>query len=417
MQTEITIPEVGEGVESTQLVKMLVQTGDHVETGQPILELETGKAIVEVPSTHTGKVIQLLVEQGAELNPGQAVLVLETDADASAPPPSPQPEDLEEHTAPARHTVPQEPAAPATAPVVGHVRHVPAAPSVRRLARRLGVEVDNVRPGDGRRRVSKEDVVRHVRGKLARPGTTAGVNLPPLPDFSQWGSVRSETMSAIRRQTAAHLARCWSAIPHVTIHDRADITALEPLRKQYADRARELGGKLTMAVMVTKIAASALKHFPTMNATIDPANSRIIFKGYCHVGIAVATERGLLVPVIRDADTKNMVELAAEITEIAARARTGALALADMQGGTFTVTNLGRIGGQYFTPIINYPEAGILGMGRYFDESDPAGGTPRTFLPLSLSFDHRLVDGADGAAFLKWIIEAIREPFLLALEG
>jgi pyruvate dehydrogenase E2 component (dihydrolipoamide acetyltransferase) len=277
----------------------------------------------------------------------------------------------------------------------------------------MGVEIKQVHGTGPHGRVSREDVQRHAKGIQPAPA----IKQPSLPDFSQWGPVSIEKMTPIRHKTATHLSNSWQMVPHVTIHDKADITELEPLRKKYASLAEKAGGKLTMAVMVCKVVASALKKFPKMNASVDMSGGTVILKDYCNLGVAVATERGLVVPVIRDADRKNMVDIAVEISQIAVKARDGKLALEDMQGGTFTITNLGRIGGAFFTPIINYPEVGILGMGRSFQESDPDGGDSRTFLPLSLSFDHRLVDGADGAAFLGWIMGALREPLMLALEG
>ncbi|MFO7821971.1 MAG: 2-oxo acid dehydrogenase subunit E2 [Lentisphaeria bacterium] len=391
MATEVKIPEIGEGVESVQLTKMLVQQGDSIKVDQSIAELETGKAVVEVPSPADGKVAEIKLENGSDVKPGDVILTLEDGKPAES----------------------KHPETSGSKP-----QRVPASPSVRRLARELGVNINEVKGSGPRGRVSREDVKKHVHGSSSPSSKTRSEAPPPaLPDFANWGEVRTEKMTSIRRQTAKHLSTCWMQIPHVTIHDKADITELEPLRKKYAELAEKEGGKLTMAVMITKIAASALKRFPKMNASVDMNNGKVIFKEYCHMGIAIATERGLVVPVIRNADKKNMVELAAEISAVAQKARDGKLEPSDMEGGTFTVTNLGRIGGEYFTPIINHPEVGILGMGRYAIESDPDGGSPRTFLPLSLSFDHRLVDGADGAEFLAWIIKTLKEPMLLSIEG
>lgn len=454
MREELTIPMVGENVESIQVVKTLVDAGDLVKKDQPILELETGKAVVEVPSTRDGKVIQLFLNPGDDVEVGQPILTLETDeaeetpqgedgespseesvADESKPSDAEnQPTDEEEKpstsetsedegTPSVSSTPPEErqPSTPSTSEGEGKSstpsKLVPASPSTRRFAREIGVDVNRVKGTGPHGRVSKDDVKRYARETRSGSGGAMMIPEPPSPDFSRWGPIRVEKMSAIRRQTAGHLTICQTVIPHVTIHDKADITALEPLRKKYANRAEELDGKLTMAVMVTKVAASALKRFPKLNASVDLRNNKIIFKEYCHVGVAVATERGLVVPVIRDADQKNMVELAAEITAIAKRAREGRLSADDMSGGTFTVTNLGRVGGTFFTPIVNHPEVGILGMGRYSLERDPDGDDRRTMLPLSLSFDHRLVDGVEAAAFMNWIIEALKEPLLLSLEG
>ena len=226
-------------------------------------------------------------------------------------------------------------------------------------------------------------------------------------------------MSVIRYKTAEHMALSWSQVPHVTIHDKVDITELEVLRKQYADLASKQGGKLTMAVMVCKVVAHALAKFPAFNASVDMSAKQIIYKSYVNLGVAVGTPRGLMVPVIQDADRKNMVEMAVEIQELAAKCRDGKIQLSDLEGGTFTVTNLGRICGTHFTPIVNYPEVAILGMGRGYEEPLVVDGTiaKRTVLPLSLSFDHRVIDGSDGAAFMGWIKEAIQQPLMLALEG
>jgi pyruvate dehydrogenase E2 component (dihydrolipoamide acetyltransferase) len=228
-----------------------------------------------------------------------------------------------------------------------------------------------------------------------------------------------EPMSRIRRRTAEHVSLSWSQAVRVTHFDQADITGLEKLRAKYADRARKAGGNLTMAVMVVKAAALALKLHPSFNASIDMQNRRIIYKEYRHIGIAVNTPRGLLVPVIKDADRRNLIDISAEVIRLAQRARDGSIGLNELQGGTFTVTNIGNIGGRWFTPVLNYPESAILGMGRSFEEVAIVKGKyrSRTVLPLSLSYDHRLIDGADAAAFLKWIVEAIEEPLLLSLEG
>ena len=412
MSIEIRIPDIGEGVESVQLIKMLVKPGDSITVDQPVAELETGKAIVEVPSSGAGRVAKVLIRDGSDVKPGDVMLELEGDSPAAEPPTT-----AAKASAPGK-AQPREAVTSVSSPTPGDSRRVVASPSVRRMARELGVDIGSVDGSGPHKRITRDDVKSAVRAAgIVKAPAPAAAHVAPLPDFSKWGGIRNEKMTAIRRQTAAHLWKCWTQIPHVTVHDKADITELEPLRKKYAALAEAKGGKLTMAVMVTKTVASALRRFPKMNASVDMENGTIVFKEYCNVGIAVATDRGLVVPVIHDADRKNMVELAAEISAIAEKARTGKLLQKEMEGGTFTVTNLGRVGGEYFTPIINHPEVGILGMGRYSVESDPHGGKPRTFLPLSLSFDHRLVDGAEGAEFLSWIIEALREPLLLSLQG
>lgn len=435
---ELTIPVVGESVESIQVVNLLVEPGSAVEVDQAILELETGKAVAEVPAPEAGIIVKYLVQPGQEVQVGQAYAVFEPAgaADASSAASEPAPEAVSEPVAtpaPAAEAAPApvpaaEPApvpvsapvpAPApAAPVSKGRRLVPAAPSVRRFAREIGVDVDAVQGTGPNGRVSKDDVKAFARELNQRRGGPLGISLPELPDFDTWGATTREKMSAIRQQTAAHLALCWSLIPHVTIHDEVDITEIEALRKKLSPRAEAAGGKLTMAVLVTRIVASALRRFPKFNASLDMESREIIYKQYCHVGVAMATDRGLLVPVIRDADKKNLAELAAEITETALRARKGQVKLEELRGGSITVTNIGRIGGGFFTPIINHPEVAILGMGRARSIAGMrAGDTPRIMLPLSLSFDHRIIDGAEGAEFLRWIVEAIEEPLVLTLEG
>ena len=292
----------------------------------------------------------------------------------------------------------------------------PAAPSVRRLARELGVEIRQV-PGTGPEgRVSVEDVQAFVRAALSNPGGTASP-AAALPDFTKWGDVERKPMSNIRRKTAEHLSHAWNAIPHVTQHDKADITALEVLRKQYSPRAEQAGGKLTMTVVALKIVAAALRKFPQFNASVDMARQEIVYKKSIHVGVAVDTPRGLLVPVLRDVDQKGIIELAADLGKASEKARAGKLSLDDMQGAGFTITNLGGIGGTSFTPIVNWPEVAILGLSRgiYEPVYDGHAFQPRQLLPLSLSYDHRVIDGADGARFLRWVADAFEQAFVTLL--
>ena len=446
MGIEFKLPELGENIETIQVVNVMVAVGDNVIAEQPVLELETDKATIEVPCTESGVVARIHVAVGDEIAPGQTVLTFEDKAtgaepaaeaaattdeaptpatDTSSPePPAPPPDTpAEKQDAPAANGTDDKPEEQEQAETVQDIsaRHVAAAPSVRRLAREIGIRIGEV-PGSGHHgRVSVEDVKAYAKqlnegAARSHPSPNASGADEALPDFSQWGAVQRDSMSVIRRKTAEHLTLSWTRIPHVTIHDVADITQLDVLRKRYADRAEAEGGKLTMAVMVVKVAAQALKVFPALNASVDMAQRQIVYKKYINMGIAVSTERGLVVPVIRDADQKNMVQIAVEISHIAEKARANKIAVDDLQGGTFTVTNLGRVGGRFFTPIINYPEVAILGMGRTYEAQQP-DGSKQTLLPLSLSFDHRIIDGADGAQFLGWIIEAIQEPLLLALEG
>ena len=435
MATQFKLPALGENIESIQVVKVMVGLGDVVAVDQPVLELETDKATIEVPSSVAGTVTAVTVGEGDEIQVGQTILEVEAAGEGQPPAPAVVPDSGQapasdappEAAAMPESTVSSAPAATSEPidPTPGPGRLVAAAPSVRKFAREIGVVLSEV-PGSGTHgRVSKDDVKLYAKqfnegGRRSSGDSIAvGAVLPPLPDFSQWGSVEAKKMSVIRFKTAEHMALSWSQVPHVTIQDKADITELDVLRKQYADMAAKQGGKLTMAVMVCKVVAQALVKFPAFNASVDMASKQIIYKSYVNLGVAVSTPRGLMVPVIRKADQKNMVQLAAEIQEVAGKCRDGKIQLEDLEGGTFTVTNLGRICGTHFTPIINYPEVAILGMGRGYEEPLVVDGriSKRTVLPLSLSFDHRIIDGSDGAAFMGWIKEAIQQPLMLALDG
>jgi pyruvate dehydrogenase E2 component (dihydrolipoamide acetyltransferase) len=304
---------------------------------------------------------------------------------------------------------------------VEHRGPVPAAPHVRRLARELGIDIHNV-PGNGPGgRINENDVKLHAKGLLSAGAGTASTHVkqPALPDFGKWGKIERVSMRGVRRKTAEHMWEAWSAIPHVTQQDKADITELEQLRTKFGPKAAEAGGKMTVTAIALKVCASALKIFPQFNASIDMEKEEIVYKQFINIGVAVDTDRGLLVPVIREVDKKNIVELAAELTGLSKKARDKKLSPADMEGGTFTITNLGGIGGTGFSPIVNYPEVSILGLSR--SSMEPVWMEnkfePRMVLPLSLSYDHRLIDGADAARFLRWIAEAFEQPFLLSVQG
>jgi len=298
----------------------------------------------------------------------------------------------------------------------------PAAPSVRRLARELGVDIHEVQGSGLGGRISEDDVKQHTRkvvtAAASGSGIAAGVSAAPLPDFSKWGAIETQPLSGIRTATAQQMSRAWAA-PHVTQHDKADITDLEAMRKQFGKRAEERGGKLTVTAIALKVVVAALKRFPQFNASLDLANGQLVLKQYYHIGVAVDTDSGLLVPVIRDVDKKSIFELASELSEVGEKARARKIGLEDMQGGTFTITNLGGIGGTSFTPIVNVPEVAILGIARGQKEPKWNGESfePRLMLPLSLSYDHRAIDGADGARFVRFIAELMEQPMLMAFEG
>jgi pyruvate dehydrogenase E2 component (dihydrolipoamide acetyltransferase) len=317
--------------------------------------------------------------------------------------------------------------AAATVPAVPSSASAPAAPSVRRVAREIGVDISQVTGTGSAGRITEEDVKNFARqimsslggGALAPSAARPGTITPALPDFTKWGEVERKPMTGVRRKTAEHLSHAWSAIPHVTQFDKADMTVLEEIRPKYAGEVEKQGGKLTVTAVVTKVIAIALKRFPQFNASIDPATESIIYKKYVHVGIAVDTPHGLLVPVVRDADQKNIVQIAIEIQQLAEKAKARKLSLDEMSGGSMSITNLGGIGGTAFTPIINWPEVAILGISRGAVEAVFKDGeiVPRQMLPLSLSYDHRVIDGADAIRFLRWVVEAIEQPFTVMLRG
>ncbi len=423
-RAELHLPELGEGVDGGDVIGILVNVGDSIAVDQPVIEIEIDKGVVEMPATVAGIVEEIHVKKGDRATEGQLILVINAagvspaveavaPVEAKTATPSPAPA-VPPPAAPAPVAAP----APATAPAR---KLIPAAPSVRRFAREIGIDIAQVTGSGSRGRLSIQDVKTHAKGLNTgrTQGTSSTVEAAPLPDFTKWGEIEREPMSNVRRITANHMARAWATIPHVTQFDKADVTQLEVWRKQFAKRAEAAGGKLTPTAIVLKIAAAALHRFPQFCASIDMAGEEVIYKKYCHIGVAVDTPRGLLVPVVRDVDRKNIIELAVELTSIAEKARTGKLSIDDMQGGCFTISNLGGIGGTAFTPIVNAPEVGILGIARSNHEPVLTDGQfePRLMMPLSLSFDHRLIDGADGARFLRWLCEAVENPFLLALEG
>jgi pyruvate dehydrogenase E2 component (dihydrolipoamide acetyltransferase) len=295
----------------------------------------------------------------------------------------------------------------------------PAAPSVRRMARELGVDIAQVAGTGDAGRISIEDVKAHAKRLVTGAARSGGSSAEPLPDFTRWGQVERQPMRAVRRKTAEHLTAAWTTIPHVTQGDLADVTGLEELRKRHAKSVEAAGGNLTVTAIAVKVAAAALKVFPQFNASIDLGSDEIILKKFVNIGVAVDTDRGLLVPVIRDADRKNILQISVELKQLSEKARNRKIALEEMQGGCFSISNLGGIGGTYFTPIVNAPEVAILGISRASIQPrhDNGAFVPRLMLPLSLSYDHRVIDGADGIRFLRWVVEALEQPFLLSLQG
>jgi pyruvate dehydrogenase E2 component (dihydrolipoamide acetyltransferase) len=456
MAIEVKLPELGENLEAGEVVDIRVAAGEAVHEGQTLLEVEAEKSTVEVPSPQAGKVAKWLVKKGDQVSVGQSLCLIEAEKGEAKPAArtapkrpaaeagtEPEPEhayqrgggdEVEEHTETVAASTTSKPAPPrkvegdgkrtppspepkpkpeAKPEVSGEV--VPAGPATRRLARELGVDLHHVHGTGPRGRVSQEDVKSFVRQLTSAPagGNGAAAAAPALPDFEKWGPVERRHLEPIRRRTADQMALAWRLIPHVTQHDLADITDLDAFRKQQEGA----GPKLTVTAFALKAAALALKQFPQFNSSLDLASSQLILKRYYHIGVAVDTERGLLVPVLRDVDRKGVRELAAELASIADQARQKKLSADDMKGGTFTITNLGGIGGTAFTPIINYPEVAILGMSRGRLEPVVRAGqvVPRLMLPLSLSYDHRVIDGADAARFTRRLAEMLENPLLMLL--
>jgi pyruvate dehydrogenase E2 component (dihydrolipoamide acetyltransferase) len=440
MSQDLTLPDLGEGIETATVVEIFVKPGDTIAGEQALMSLETDKAQFELPSTMAGTVEEVLVSVGDDVAIGQAVLKIAGGGDAKSRAATTEPaadtaaEDTEADAKPPARREPRERATEPSpedtgktpAPPTGQARGpVAAAPSVRRRARELGVRLADVATHTGSDRLTSADVEAFKRDGGTRPAAPAHATAPgwpmpaPLPDFSKWGEIEIEEMTKIRRKTAENMARAWIEIPTVTHNDEADITKLERLRKKYAPRVKEAGGHLTWTAILLNVLAGALKRFPQFNASVDMAEHRIIYKKYVHIGVAVDTERGLLVPVIRDVDEKNVVELAKALAEISEAARGRNIKPEMMQGATFTITNLGGIGGVAFSPIVNPPQVAILGVSR--GSTRPVWREerfePHQILPLALSYDHRVIDGADAARFLRWVCEALEEPFLLDLEG
>jgi pyruvate dehydrogenase E2 component (dihydrolipoamide acetyltransferase) len=426
--TEFKLPDLGDGVETGDVVSILVAAGDSVEVDQGVIELETDKALIEVPSEIAGTVASVNVSEGDSIPPGTVVITVEESADA-APAPAAEPEAAPEPAkvetpAPAPSETPA-PEAETKAPAPAASRPdsdgtIPAAPATRRFARELGVNLQGV-PGTGPGgRIVKDDVQEHVKGVMAGGGVAAAAGpAPVLPDFSKWGPIERQPMPKIRQVIARNLTTAWTQIPHVTQFGSADGTDLEAFRQRNKATAEALGAKLTPTVLVLKAIVTALKAFPQFNASLDSAANEVILKKYINLGIAVDTERGLLVPVIKDVDRKDIYELAAELGDIGERTRTNKISPDDLQGGTFTVTNLGSLGGSSFTPIVNHPEVAILGIGRGRQEAVVLDGRiePRLMMPLCLSYDHRVVDGADGVRFVNKLIESLQNPEHMLLGG
>lgn len=483
MAIEVKIPQISEGVDSAEVVEILVSKGDSIKEEQSIIAIETDKASVEVPSSHSGTVKEIKVKEGDEVKVGDVVLILEEDENGegsdeekvesseekkeekedaeskgkSKEKPSVKEEkeepkkkeksktdDKEEETSAEKEEdkeleeskdkksegkaqedetdgqkeesdedekpekTKDQPVKKESEDVVGEVA---ASPGTRRLAREIGVDINQVEGSGPGGRIKEEDV-KAQSGKKGDEGKSP--QQIELPDFSKYGAVERESLSKIRKATAKNTLTSWQTVPHVFQFDEADISATEEYRKNNKGQVEESGGKLTITAILVKVMANALLQFPQFNASIDMENEEVILKKYYHIGVAVDTEKGLLVPVVRDVNKKTIMELAVEIGELSEKAREGKLSPEDMEGGNITISNLGGIGGTQFTPIVYSPQVAILGVSRAKTQAvytEDGNFEPRQILPLSLSYDHRMIDGADGARFLRWICLALEDPF------
>jgi pyruvate dehydrogenase E2 component (dihydrolipoamide acetyltransferase) len=421
---EFRLPELGEGIESGQVIEVLVAPGDRVSLEQPLLEVETDKAAVEIPSPADGTVTDVLVSAGDTVAINEVLVRIEDDSEGKEPTPSTTVDKAEEETPataekPAQEKNPskeeKKPSPERRAPLTDDTApsgplKVAAAPSVRRLARELGVSLGSVSGSGPRGRILEKDVKTHAKA-IIRSASSAQAALPAepdLPDFSRWGETATESFSTVRKLTAERLTQAWTA-PHVTQFDKADATRLEELRGLNKEKVAETGGNLTVTAILVKALSRALSEFPKFNSSIHMGSRTIVYKKYINIGVAVDTERGLLVPVIRDVDQKDVTQISVELTDISSRAREKRLSADRLQGSSFTITNLGGIGGTFFTPILNPPEVAILGVSRSSFEPAYVDGefVPRFMLPLSLSYDHRIIDGVEAARFLRWLCEML----------
>ena len=458
MARQFILPDLGEGIHEAQVVNVMIKEGDTVTQDQMVMEVETDKAAVELPVPYAGVIAKLNVKTGDTITVGQVLLEVDDGTTASA------------ETAASTKGVPVPAAGGAvTVAVAGPAAQldeapeygpgpIPAAPAVRRLAREWGIDLHKVRGSGPGGRILREDVERHREARASgaalpdvapSPSVVSGAQPPlvvsrptpaprpaappalspapgaavppapsaaePLPDFAQWGPVRKEKVPQIRKTIARQMARAWAIIPHVTHLDEADVTDLESFRKQQAAVFERQGAKLTLTAFILKAVAGALRQFPKFNASFDEAAGEIVYKDYIHVGVAVDSPRGLIVPVLREVDRKGLVTISKELRDIADRAREFKIDVPEMRGGTFTITNVGALGGIFATPMINWPEVAILGIGKLADKPVVREGqvVVRKMLPLMLAFDHRVIDGADGARFMNTVKMMLENPLNL----
>jgi len=452
MSKQVELPSLGEATEACTVLSVLVSEGDRVDEGQGLIEVETDKATAEVPSPSDGVVEEVHVSEGDEVHSGDPIVSFADDVAQSGdedrertrePAESEQPEQQEgsdaakvsdtegvgeaerDESSDAANTGKSEPAdgqrasnAPRTRGTPAPAKRVVAAPSVRRLARELGVDMVEVAESLSSEKISVDDIKAHVRRLLAHGRAAIEDAKLELPDFEQWGEVVREPMKRVRRATAASTRRAWMETPHVTQFDVADTTDIESFREHFGGEVEEAGGRLTLTAIAIKVAAAAIEHFPRFNASIDFAKRELVLKRYVSIGVAVDTDDGLLVPVVREAGKKSLTDISVELGQLAARARSGELRQDELSGASFTVSNLGGLGTSHFTPIVPWPQVAILALGRARPVLALRKGelVERRELPLGVSYDHRCIDGAEAARVLRWIAEVLEEPMRVMMD-
>jgi pyruvate dehydrogenase E2 component (dihydrolipoamide acetyltransferase) len=420
-EKEIKVPDIG-NFQGVEVIEVMVKAGDKVAKEQGLITLETDKAAMDVPAPYAGTVKSVAVKKGDKVSEGTLVLVMDAEAEASkpaaaaaAPAKAPAPTKEAPKAAPAPAPQASRAAAPTSLPPINEsgFGKAHAGPSVRKFARELGVDLSRVN-GSGRKgRITPDDVKAFVKAVMQGGAMAGGGGLPKVPevDFARFGAVEIKPLSRIKKISGPRLQAAWVNVPHVTQHDEADITDLENLRKELKSDAEKIGAKLTPLAFLVKASVAALKEYPDFNSSLDPTGQNQVMKKYIHIGFAADTPNGLVVPVIRDADRKNVFEVAKELGELAAKARDGKLKADDMMGGCFSISSLGGIGGTAFTPIVNAPEVAILGVSKSQMQPvwDGKAFQPRLMLPLSLSYDHRVIDGASAARFTTFLSKILSE--------
>jgi pyruvate dehydrogenase E2 component (dihydrolipoamide acetyltransferase) len=419
---EQRVPDLGD-FKGVEIIEILVKAGDAVQVEQPLLVLETEKATMEVPASQAGKLLELKAKVGDRVSAGDVIALIETEGAAAEPKPAEKAEPAPaQKTAAATPAATQEakaetaPTAPAAAApiIIATPGSVHASPAVRLFARELGVDLARVSGSGPKSRILKDDVQGFVKkvmagAQIAAPAVGGGLPQMPAIDFSKFGPIENKPLSRIRKLSATHLHRSWVLVPHVTQFDEADITDLDAFRKESAAEAKQKGIKITMLSFLLKASAKTLLQFPELCASLAPDGESLVLKQYVHIGIAVDTPNGLVVPVIRDVDKKGIFQLAEELSVVSEKARIGRLSPPDLQGGCFSISSLGGIGGTKFTPIVNAPEVAILGVSKSQMKPvwDGKAFMPRLILPLSLSYDHRVIDGAQAARVTSYLAELL----------